>query len=265
MANFRYITCCKNNRESIISRFRPAQKIDKFFSKNEIEQIRLYQFQNAHRAKFQTTASNIQSVCDITDMFRNIGWLQYKFEELFGRGEFASPHSGNFYITSQPHDCHVDLPTEDEETNRWYDNLIPYKSVIIPLFLTHDTRAWTVFYKQRRIGYSVTFDRDYTSSQDNSAYRIARVYDGLIDQFGNPCDSEKDYGQWSAERYPHVTQNNLRGFEEETILEHETQSLFVFDACQIHASVLHDSKSANWMKNGINIQFYKHHESTQQF
>lgn len=265
MANLRYITCCKNYRQQIIERFRPAQKIPKFFSKSEIEKIRLYQFQNAHRAKFQETASNIQSVVDMTDMFKKMPWLQYRFEELFGRGEFSTEHSGNFYITTQPHDCHVDLPTEDEHTHRWYDNMIPWKSVIIPLFLRHGTKAWTAFYKQRRIGYSVTFDRDFSSSQDNSAYRIARVYDGLVDQFGNPTDAEKDYGQWSEERYPHVSQNNLRGFEEETILEHETGSLFVFDACQIHASVLHDGKPADWMKNGINIQFYKYHDSSKEF
>jgi len=265
MANLKYITCCKFYRDEIIQRFRPAQKIDKFFNKNEIEIIRLYQFQRAHRVKYQTTSSNIQSVVDVADMFKNISWLQYKFEELFGRGEFADEHTGNYYITTQPHDCHVDLPTEEFERKRWFDNLIPYKSVIIPLFLTHQTRAWTAFFKQRRIGYSVTFDRDYSSLQEKSLYRIARVYDGLIDINGNELDTEKDYGQWSPERYPHVSQNNLRGFEEETVLEHETGSIFVFDACQIHASVLHDGQTPNWLKNGINIQFYKQHDTTREF
>lgn len=265
MPNYKYITCCKNYKQEIIQRFRPAQKIEKFFNRNEIEQLRLYQFQHSHRAKFQDTASNIQPVVDVTKMFIDIPWLQYKFEELFGRGEFSKEHSGNFYITSQAHDAHVDLPNEEEEKHRWYDNMIPYKSVIIPLFLTHDTRAWTVFFKQRRIGYSVTFDRDYSTKQENSAYRIARVYDGLIDQFGNPTDPEKDYANWSPERYPHISQNNLRGFEEECVLEHEYRSLFVFDACQIHASVLHDGAPANWMKNGINIQFYIDHDTTKEF
>lgn len=265
MANLKYLTCCKKYKDEIIQRFRPAKKIDKFFSRNELEQLRLYQFQHCHRAKFQPTASNIQPIVDITKMFSDLPWLQFKFEEYFGRGEFSKEHSGNFYITSQPHDCHVDLPNEEEERHRWYDNLIPYKSVIIPLFLTHDTRAWTVFYKQRRIGYSVTFDRDFSSKQENSTYRIIREYDGLIDQFGNPTDAEKNYGQWSNQRYPHVSENNLRGFDEEIVLEHELHSMFVFDACQIHASVLHDGKPVNWMKNGINIQFYLDHDNTSEF
>ena len=112
-----------------------AKEVKNFFTQQEIDDLRLYQFQNAHRCKFQTTSSNIQPIVDITDMFANLKWLTPKFEEIFGKDSFAKEHSGNFYITAQPHDAHVDLPTEDEEENRWFDNLIPWKSVIVPLFL----------------------------------------------------------------------------------------------------------------------------------
>ena len=265
MANLRYITCCKFYKDEIVQRFRPAQRLENFFNKKEIEDLRTYQFQKARRVKFQETSSNIQSVCDMSQMFIDLPWLQYKFEELFGRGEFAQQHTGNYYITTQPHDAHIDLPTETEERHRWYDNLIPYKSVIIPLFLTHYTRAWTAFFKQRKIGYSVTFDRDHMSKQENSDYKIAREYKGLIDQLGNDCDPETDYDNWTHKKYPHISKNNLRGFEEEIVLEHQIGSIMLFDACQIHASVLWDEQPPTWMKNGINIQFYKHHDTTREF
>ena len=38
----------------------------------------------------------------------------------------------------------------------------------------------------------------------------------------------------------------------------------VFDACQVHASVLEPYEKPeihNWLKNGINIQFYLEHEN----
>ena len=194
-------------------------------------------------------------------MFIDMPWLQDKFTKLFPF-PFSKQHSGNYYITTQPHDHHVDLPSEEEKD---FDNLIPYKSVIIPLFITHNTWAWTSFFKQRRIGYSVTFDRDFETDQKDSLYRIAREYDGLIDQFGNQCDPEKDYNNWTEEKYPHLTKNNLKGFEEEVVLGYDVGSVMVFDACQIHASVLMPYKEHpeihKWMKNGINIQFYLNHES----
>ena len=28
-------------------------------------------------------------------------------------------------------------------------------------------------------------------------------------QFGNQCDPEKDYNNWTEEKYPHLTKNNL--------------------------------------------------------
>ncbi len=262
MEKLRYIDCCQHYEKDIIGRFEKAKEVKNFFTQEEIDDLRLYQFQNAHRCKFQTTSSNIQPIVDITDMFANLKWLTPKFEELFGKDSFAKEHSGNFYITAQPHDAHVDLPTEDEEENRWFDNLIPWKSVIVPLFLTHDTAAWTVFFNQRRIGYSVTFDRDFSAKQEHSGYRIARDYEGFIDSKGIAMDTEKDYKDWTLGKYPHISENNFRGLSEETVLEHVTGNLFIFDACQIHASVLYDQQPTHWIKNGINIQFYKEHNGT---
>ena len=61
-----------------------------------------------------------------------------------------------------------------------------------------------------------------------------------------------------------ITENNLRGFEEETILDYEVGSLMVFDACQVHASIVMQMVTQRhinyWMKNGMNIQFYLEHE-----
>lgn len=261
MSNLTYKECCQVYRQQIIDRFEPAKKIDNFFSDSEIEQLQLYQFQKSKKVKFRPTSANIQPNVNLNQMFIDLPWMQQKFEQLF-KCKFSNLHSGNYYITTQPHDHHVDLPSE-EETG--FDNLIPFKSVIIPLFLTYNTVASTAFFKQRRIDYSITFDRDYQTDQKDSLYQLARTYDGLIDQYGNTCDPEKNYGNWSQEKYPHITENNLRGFEEETILDYEVGSLMVFDACQVHASIVIPSDSAHiehtgWMKNGMNIQFYLEHE-----
>ena len=53
-----------------------------------------------------------------------LSWLDDIFVELIG--EYYKHLSGNFYITTQLHDAHVDLLTEDE-TNRfeWASNVIP--------------------------------------------------------------------------------------------------------------------------------------------
>ena len=262
MSGLTYIECCEKYKQQIIDRFEPAQKVDKFFTKEEIDELRVYQFKNAKKVKFRETSSNIQPNVSINKMFVDMPWLQEKFSNFFEHN-FSKKHSGNYYITTQPHDHHVDLPSEDEEG---FDNLIPYKSVIIPLFLTHHTAASTAFFKQRRVGYSITFDRDRKTRQRDSLYKIARTYDGLIDINGNDCDPEKDYNNWSVEHYPHITKNNLRGFEEEIVLDYRVGSVMVFDACQVHAStmqlVTQRYNDGNcWMKNGINIQFYLDHAS----
>ena len=96
-------------------------------------------------------------------------------------------------------------------------------------------------------------------------YKIAREYDGLIDPIWKSRDAEKDYGQWSKRKVSHIlSQNNFRGFEEEVILDYKLRSVMVFDACPVHASVLEPYEKPeihNWLKNGINIQFYLEHEN----
>ena len=85
MEKLRYIDCCQHYEKDIIGRFEKAKEVKNFFTQEEIDDLRLYQFQNAHRCKFQTTSSNIQPIVDITDMFANLKWLTPKFEELFGK------------------------------------------------------------------------------------------------------------------------------------------------------------------------------------
>jgi len=249
----KYIECCEKYRDDIISRFEPAKQIDNFFTKDEIEELRLFQFQNTRRVKMQISSSNIQHLVDIGKMIYKLDFLENKFKDLLG--DFSRRHSGNYFIASKPHDVHTDLLTEDE--SHWTENLIPYKSVIIPLFLTKGARAHTAFMQQRRIGYSVIFDRDYLSTDDSSCYEILREYNGLIDVHGNPTDPNLEPTNWSEYMYPQVTENNFRGFSHESVFEQSTGSILVFDACQLHSSIVIDNKP--WMKNAINIQFYKEH------
>ena len=52
------------------------------------------------------TSNNIQSVVDIDTMFETLSWLDKKFYSIFD--SYFENHTGNFYITTQLHDCHVD-------------------------------------------------------------------------------------------------------------------------------------------------------------
>jgi hypothetical protein len=253
----KYIECCKHYKSQIIESFEPAYSIDNFFTDDEIKQLTLYQFQNSNRIKMQNSSSNIQPIVDMSILFKDLDFLKSKCTDVFGK--FADEHTGNFFITNRLHDIHVDLIAETEASNPWYDNLIPYKSVIIPLFLTKDETAHTTFMEQRRIGYSVIFDRDFLSPSESSIYEIQREYTDLIDINGNQTDPNIDLNQWSENKYPQITKNNFIGFSEESILEQRVGSLIVFDSCQIHASCDMNQKPYNWLKNAINIQFYKEH------
>lgn len=253
----KYIECCNYYKKDIIERFEPAYSIDNFFTQDEIDILRLYQFQNSRKIKMQHSSSNIQPLVNISKMITDLDFLKSKFTDLFK--DFSKKHTGNFFITNRLHDVHVDLISENEAENEWFDNLIPYKSVIVPLFITKGETAHTAFMDQRRIGYSVIFDRDFMSPDESAMYNILREYNGLIDINGNPTDPNVDLNQWKENKYPQITKNNFIGFSEEVILEQHVGSLLVFDACQLHASCNIKNESYNWLKNAINIQFYKDH------
>ena len=86
------------------------------------------QFVLAEGAKWTSSSRNIQTRVDIDTLFKNCNWL----DDIFGNilGDYYKHHSGNFYITTQLHDAHVDLLTEDE-TNRfdWAKNVIPFQEL----------------------------------------------------------------------------------------------------------------------------------------
>ena len=51
-----------------------------------------------------------------------------------------------------------------------------WKSVVIPLMLSHNAQTYTAFFKQRHIGNSVTIDNDYVSDQGDSMYKLVREH-----------------------------------------------------------------------------------------
>lgn len=242
-----YIDNCKNNSNAIKDSFEPARLVKNFFSISEIEQLLLLQFQLAERVKYTQTSNNIQSVCDIDNIFTKLPWLKSKFEKEIGR--FSDRHSGNYYITTQLHDAHADLLTEDEcKAFEWSKDIIPYKSCVIPLLIS-DTKAFTAFFNQRHIGYSVTLDRVGISSQEDSDYEIKRDYPSFV-----------NYGKEMTHNYifPHIPNESLNGLTVENVLEYNIGSVMIFDACQIHAScVSKERPNYRWLKSGMNIQFYK--------
>lgn len=245
-----YIQNCNTHRQTIIDNFEPAYAVQNFFTSEELEQLVLLQFQTATRIKWAPTSNNIQPVADIDSIFKAMPVLDEKFSKLLG--DYSKHHTGNFYITTQLHDAHVDLITEHEANEfPWTNNVIPYKSVVIPLLISNHADAHTAFYKQRHIGYSLTFDKAHVSSQDDSMYEIAREYPEFYTLDGNT----KAKGKYIT---PQIPPENLEGIELETVLPFNIGDILVFDSCQIHAScVRRNFPNYKWLKSGINIQFYK--------
>ena len=245
-----------NHRNTIVDNFSPAECLQNFFNEEEIEQLRLYQFSNSQRIKWTASSNNIQPVVDIDTMFENLTWLDDKFSEILG--DYYSKHTGNFYITTQLHDCHVDLLTDEEtQTFDWTHNVIPYKSVVIPLMLSSNTETHTAFFEQRHIGHSVTLDRSFDSHQQDSMYKIARDYPIFYDVDGNLCDTDidSDFGEYL---FPHLTKETLRGLSIDNVFKYKVGDVMIFDACQLHCSATtKDRPNYRWMKSGINIQFYR--------
>jgi len=251
-----YINNCEKYKSDIVNRFEPARIVSNMFTQQEIEQISLLQFQLADKLKWAPSSNNMQPVCDINRLFDLAKFLKPKFQEQIG--EFSDKHTGNFYITTQLHDAHVDLLTERECDEDWTKQVVPYKSAVIPLMITNWSDAHTAFFNQRHIGYSVTFDRMEVSEQGNSDYVVAREYPECVDIDGNVLDMEKDYAREQEFLFPQVPVGNMRGFSIETVLNYNPGDVMIFDACQVHASCVRRSKpNYRWLKSGINIQFYK--------
>ena len=252
----RYFENTINHRDTIVDNFSPAECLQNFFNEEEIEQLRLYQFSNSQRIKWTASSNNIQPVVDIDTMFENLTWLDDKFNEILG--EYYSKHTGNFYITTQLHDCHVDLLTDEEtQTFDWTHNVIPYKSVVIPLMFSNNAEAYTVFFNQRHIGHSVTLDRSFDSHQNNSMYHVAREYPTFYDVNGNETNSSEEFND-SKFLFPHISNETLYGLTIENAFDYKVGNCMVFDACQLHCSATtYTRPNYRWMKSGINIQFYR--------
>lgn len=107
-----YIENCKKHQRTIVDNYEPARLVNNMFTPDEIEQLSLLQFQLADRLKWAPSSNNMQPVCDVNKLFEHMPVLKEKFQKEIG--EFSDNHSGNFYITTQLHDAHVDLLSERE-------------------------------------------------------------------------------------------------------------------------------------------------------
>lgn len=243
-----YLDNCNIHKQHIIDRFEPAQCVEQFFSTAEVEQLTLLQFRLASRVKWTSTSNNIQPICDIDSLITLVPWFRERMMEQIGK--FSDHHTGNYYITTQLHDAHVDLLTEVEcNEYPWTASVVPYKSCVIPLLITEGADAYTAFFNQRHTGNSITLDRASISSQENSDYTISRSYP----EFTNYGDTiEHNY------IFPQIPEENLDGLSVETVLPFKPGNIMIFDACQIHASCVSKNRpNYRWLKSGINIQFYK--------
>ena len=61
MSELTYIECCEKYKQQIIDRFEPVPKVDKFFTKEEIDELRVYQFKNSKKVKFRETSNYTQN------------------------------------------------------------------------------------------------------------------------------------------------------------------------------------------------------------
>lgn len=251
-----YFENCSTHKQSIIDNFSPATSYHNFFTSDEIDQLTLYQFKHSQRIKWTASSNNIQPVVDIDTMFDDLPWLDEKFNNILD--PYYSKHTGNFYITTQLHDCHVDLLTDTEtEDFDWTHNVIPYKSVVIPLMMSTGADAFTAFFDQRHIGHSITLDRNFNSHQGDSMYELARTYPTFYLKDGSESDPliTCDTGNCV---FPQLDDNTLRGLSIENTLKFSIGDVMVFDACQLHASATTKARpNYKWLKSGINIQFYK--------
>ena len=249
-----YIDNCEKYKSTIIDNFEEAQNIKGILSQDLIDKLVLFQFNNTKRVKWSSTSRNIQPIVNIDNIFKDIPEIKEIFNELIG--DFYKYHTGNFYITTMLHDAHVDLLTEQECNTKdfeWTDNIIPYKSAIIPLLVNDDADAYTAFFRERHIGYSVTFDKAGYSYDKNSDYNIAREYPKFY-RYGENRNSE------FLMRNPLVPKKNVEDFDYENIFKFKPGNIMLFDACQIHMSVIRDWKTErdiDFLKNRINIQFYR--------
>jgi len=253
-----YIDNCEKYHKQIVDAFEPARCVENFFSADEIDQLRLLQFQLADRLKYTSTSNNIQPVCDIDTVFERLPWLADRMRTEIG--DFSDHHTGNYYITTQLHDAHVDLLSR-QETDRpefeWSNRVIPYKSVVIPLIISERADAYTAFFHQRHIGYSFTFDRVNISEQENSDYTIIRTYPDFYNIDGK-ISNKGEYVREKNFLFPQIPPGNLIGLSIEDALPYEVGNIMIFDACQIHASTVKRNKpNYRWLKSGMNIQFYK--------
>jgi hypothetical protein len=250
-----YRDIVKKYHSDIVANFQPSRLLENVLTQQQIDQLVLYQFQKSDRVRWTDTSNNIQPICNISNLFTEFDWIQPLFENELG--EFSTAHSGNYFITTQLHDAHADLLTETETHEDWAQDLLPYKSCVIPLLISNNSRAHTAFFNQRHIGHSITLDRTYQSEQEKSLYEISREYPDfyLLDGSISPCSVYTPDGDYI---FPHIVDENMNDLTIEAVYEFKPGNIMIFDACQIHAScVMRSRPNFHWLKNGINIQFYK--------
>lgn len=243
-----YIDFLNENKSRIVNNFEPARVAKNLLNKSQIHQLTLYQFQNADNLRWTATSNNIQPIFNVTRLFEDIDWMQKLFENELGL--FSEHHTGNYYITTNLHDIHVDLMTENETKYDWAKNLLPYKSCVIPLGISANAQASTAFFKQRHVGYSTTFDTVGQSLQENSMYDIAREYPEFV-TLETDTSINDDY------IFPHVDKENTDPLDIENVFDFVPGDVMIFDACQLHASCVTKTRpNFTALKMGINIQFY---------
>ena len=235
-----YIENCKKHRNTIIENFEEARLVKDCLDKDLIKELLMYQFTEAYNIKWQDTSRNLQAICDIDEIFEKIPAMQDIFENLIGK--FSEHHTGNFYITQS--ECEMSM-------FEWTKRMIPYKSAIIPLVINKDAEAYTAFFRQRHIGYSITLDKGGRSEQENSLYEIAREYPDFY-EYGPKLESDF--------RNPLLPKDTVEDLDYENIFKFEVGDIMLFDACQIHMSVVDswkEERDIDFLKSGINIQFYR--------
>lgn len=250
-----YKDIIEKHHDTIVANFEQSRVLENVLTPAQINELILYQFQKSDRVRWTDTSNNIQPICNVSNLFTDLDWIQPLFESELG--DFSDIHSGNYFITTQLHDAHVDLLTESETNEHWAADLLLYKSCVIPLMISNNRPAFTAFFDQRHIGYSITLDRANQSLQEKSLYEISRDYPNFYLKDGTISPKSK-YTVGNEYVFTHIDDRNLDDLTIEAVYEFKPGNIMLFDACQIHASCVPKSRpNYHWLKNGINIQFYK--------
>ncbi len=238
---------CNISQKELIKHFSSSECYDNIFSPKELEELTEYMFNNTNDYHLGNTAGLLQLLGNFDQLFEMLKERLRPYVDV----DIATAIQGNFFHTSQQYGIHTDTP----ERGAWEKENIPYKSVIIPLYLLPDTsKCGIVFYDQRIADVGVTLDNGvqtishYDSIDDYSTIENAYTGNGKKVIIGDEM-----FPQSLMDEYGLKNKNRHRGLTVEHHFNWVPGSLMVFDTAQVH-----ESTPGNFItKGGLRLSLFR--------